>query len=62
MIETAYSEGKGSHGLANLMVRGLGNMKIHVYPALCAQIIKRIGAMLTDMLVMPPATPSLVRV
>jgi len=34
--ERAYSEEKGSDHLANPRVRGLGNVKIHVYLALCA--------------------------
>ena len=42
-VERAYSEEKGSHRLANPRVRGLAKMKIHVYLALCAQVIKRIG-------------------
>lgn len=52
-VERAHSEEKGSHRLANPRVRGLGNVKIHVYPALCAQIIKRIGATATDRLAKP---------
>jgi transposase len=42
-VERAYSEEKGSHRLANPKVRGLAKVKIHVYLALCAQVIKRIG-------------------
>ena len=42
-VERAYSEEKGSHRLANPRVRGLAKVKIHVYLALCAQVIKRIG-------------------
>ena len=42
-VERAYSEEKGSHRLANPRVRGLTKVKIHVYLALCAQVIKRIG-------------------
>jgi len=61
-VERAYSEEKGSHRLANPRVRGLGNVKIHVYLALCAQIIKRIGATATDRLARPHTAPCLVRV
>lgn len=46
-VERAYSEEKGSHKLAALRVRGLAKVKIHVYLALCAQVIKRIGAAIT---------------
>jgi hypothetical protein len=42
-VERTYSEEKGSHRLANPRVRGLARVKIHVYLALCAQVIKRIG-------------------
>ena len=45
-VERAYSEEKGSHHLANPRVRGLDKVKIHVYLALCAQVIKRIGTMI----------------
>jgi len=44
-VERAYSEEKGSHRLANPRVRGLSRVKTHVYLALCAQVIKRIGVM-----------------
>ena len=49
-VERAYSEEKGSHRLANLRVRGLAKVKTHVYLALCAQVIKRIGATITGRL------------
>jgi len=49
-VERAYSEEKGSHRLANPRVRGLPRMKIHVYLALCAQVLKRIGAMIMERL------------
>jgi transposase len=52
-IERAYSEEKGSHKLANPRVRGLNKVKMHVYLALCAQVIKRIGATVTKTLVRP---------
>jgi hypothetical protein len=42
-VERAYSEEKGSHRLGDPRVRGLAKVKIHVYLALCAQVIKRIG-------------------
>jgi hypothetical protein len=61
-VERAYSEEKGSHRLANPRVRGLANVKIHVYLALCAQVIKRIGAAATDRLARPHTAPCLVRV
>ncbi len=47
-LERAYSEEKGSHHLANPRVRGLRKVEIHVYLALCAQVIKRIGAMIMN--------------
>lgn len=56
-VERAYSEEKGSHKLANLRVRGLAKVKIHVYLALCAQVIKRIGAALMDKLIRPVSYP-----
>jgi len=53
-VERAYSEEKGSHRLANPRVRGLAKVKIHVYLALCAQVIKRIGAEIIKRLDTPP--------
>lgn len=47
-VERAYSEDKGSHHLATLRVRGLPKVKIHVYLALCAQVLKRIGAVMVE--------------
>ena len=47
-VERAYSEEKGSHHLANLRARGLAKVKIHAYLALCAQVIKRIGVVMTE--------------
>jgi hypothetical protein len=61
-IETAYSEEKGRHSLANPMVRGLNNVKICTYLVLWAQIINRIRATGKDTLARPHATPSLIRV
>ncbi len=55
-VERTYSEGKGSHRLADLKVRGLPKVKIHVYLALCAQVLKRIGAAITERLVKPHPT------
>jgi transposase len=52
-VERAYSEEKGSHRLANPRVRGLAKVKTHVYLALCAQVIKRIGATITERLTKP---------
>jgi len=52
-VERAYSEEKGSHKLADPRVRGLDKIKIHVYLALCAQIIKRIGVAITEGLIRP---------
>jgi transposase len=49
-VERAYSEEKGSHRLANPRVRGLARVKTHVYLALCAQVIKRIGATIIERL------------
>ena len=60
-VERAYSEEKGSHRLANPRVRGLARVKIHVYLALCAQVIKRIGATITERLTMPHPIPCPVR-
>jgi transposase len=56
-VERAYSEEKGSHRLADLRVRGLPRVKIHVYLALCAQVLKRIGAAITERLIKPHHTP-----
>jgi len=56
-VERAYSEEKGSHRLANPRVRGLSNVKIHVYLALCAQVIKRIGAAVTEGIIRPHPVP-----
>ena len=52
-VERAYSEEKGSHHLANLRVRGLAKVKIHAYLALCAQVIKRIGVVMTERSIKP---------
>jgi transposase len=52
-VERAYSEEKGSHRLANPRVRGLSNVKTHVYLALCAQVLKRIGTVTMEKLVRP---------
>ena len=60
-VERAYSEEKGSHRLANPRVRGLAKVKIHVYLALCAQVIKRIGAAMTERLTAPRPVPCPVR-
>ncbi len=56
-VERAYSEEKGSHKLANPRVRGLSKVKIHVYLALCAQVIKRIGAAIMEKLIRPEPVP-----
>lgn len=60
-VERAYAEEKGSHHLANPRVRGLSSVRIHVYLALCAQVIKRIGAMIMERFTRPHPTPCLVR-
>ena len=52
-VERAYSEEKGSHHLANPRVRGLARVKTHVYLALSAQVIKRIGATIMESLSKP---------
>lgn len=52
-VERAYSEEKGSHQLADPRVRGLAKVKIHVYLALCAQVIKRIGVAVMGGLIRP---------
>ena len=56
-VERAYSEEKGSHKLANPRVRGLSKVKIHVYLALCAQVIKQIGAAIMEKLIRPEPVP-----
>ena len=60
-VERAYSEEKGSHKLADPRVRGLEKIKIHTYLALCAQIIKRIGATITEGPIIPEALPLPIR-
>ena len=60
-VERAYSEEKGSHRLANPRVRGLPRVKIHVYLALCAQVIKRIGAAIMEGLTKPHPVPCPIR-
>ena len=60
-VERAHSEEKGSHRLADPRVRGLGKVKIHVYPALCAQVINRIGADVAERLARPHTAPCMVR-
>jgi len=57
-VERAYSEEKESHHLANPRVRGLPEIKSHIYLALCAQVIKRIGAMIMERLTRPHPMPS----
>ena len=52
-VERAYLEEKGSHKLADPRVRGLAKVKIHVYLALCAQVIKRIGVAIMEGLIRP---------
>jgi len=52
-VERAYSEEKGSHHLADPRVRGLARVKVHIYMALSAQIVKRIGAMIMERLTRP---------
>jgi transposase len=49
-VERAYSEEKGSHHLADPRVQELARVKIHVYLALSAQIVKRIGVLITERL------------
>jgi len=61
-VERAYSEEKGSHRLANPRVRGLAKVKIHVYLALCAQVIKRIGTEIIKKLNTSPPVVCPVRV
>jgi IS5 family transposase len=56
-VERAYSEEKGSHRLATPRVRGLSKIKIHVYLALCGQIIKRIGTAITKGVIKPLQAP-----
>jgi len=56
-VERAYSEEKGSHHLASPRVRGLSRIKIHVYLALCGQVLKRIGAAITKGLIKPQQVP-----
>jgi transposase len=56
-VERAYSEGKGSHRMATLRVRGLVKVAIHVCMSLCAQVVKRIGTVITDRLAGPNRVP-----
>jgi len=56
-VERAYSEQKGSHHLANLRVRGLSRVRIHVYLALYAQVLKRTGGVITERLIKPHHAP-----
>ena len=60
-VERAYSEEKGSHHLTNPRVRGLAKVKTHVYLALCAQVVKRIGATIMERLTIPHPVPCSVR-
>jgi len=60
-VERAYSEEKGSHRLAEPRLRGLAKVKIHIYLALCAQIIKRIGAAITERVIKPELLPHPIR-
>ena len=60
-VERACSEEKGNHHLADPKVRGLANVKIHVHLALCAQVIARIGAAITERLPTGPPMPCYVR-
>lgn len=53
-VERAYSEQKGSHRLADLRVRHISKVRIHVYMALCAQIAKKIGLAITETLIRSP--------
>jgi len=55
--ERAYSEEKGSHHLANVRLRGLSKVRIHVYLSLCAQVLKRIGAAIMEGLIRPHPVP-----
>jgi hypothetical protein len=61
-IERAYSEEKGSHKLADPRVRGLAKVKIHVYLALCAQVIKRIGTAIMEKLIISESVPCPIRI
>jgi len=61
-VERAYSKEKGSHHLANLRLRGLARVKIHVYLALCAQVTKRIGTEIMNRLGTSPPVICSVRV
>jgi hypothetical protein len=56
-VERAASSEKGIHHLADPRVRGLSKVKIHVYLALCAQILKRIGAAIAEGLINPHPMP-----
>lgn len=60
-VERAYPEGKGSHHLANPRIREPARVKTHVYLALCAQVIKRVGATITERLTKPHPIPCPVR-
>ena len=45
-LSFSFVKASNSHHLTNPRVRGLAKVKIHVYMALSAQIVKRIGAMI----------------
>ena len=60
-VERAYPEEKGSHRLVNPRVREVAKVKTHVYLALCAQVIKRFGAMIMMRLTKPHPIPCPVR-
>jgi transposase len=61
-VERANSEGKGSHRLDDLRFRCMVKVKIHVYMALCAQVVKRVGVAIVDKLIPPTAVPCPVRI
>jgi len=56
-VERVYSEEKGSHHLADPKVRGFSKLKTYIYLALCAQVIKRIGATIMERLTPLHPTP-----
>ncbi|MDO9066564.1 MAG: transposase [Chloroflexota bacterium] len=60
-VERAYSEEKGSHRLDDLRFRQMVKVRTHVYMALCAQVVKKIGVAITQKLSPAPTIACPVR-
>lgn len=61
-VERTNSEAKGSHRLGDLRFRHMIKVKIHVYMALCAQVVKRMGVAIAEKLVPSPVANCPVRI